>query len=401
MKGGKEVLRSLVGTVAIDPFWLASLDLKEQIKEFKKLVRVDTSAIDAAIKQEIGERELMGRMVRQLDGAIKDDPNNHIAMDQHLAKYEKELPLEDRPEKLQKAIQHNREYAIKQTAIENAEARLESLVEEIDDINNRINDLIKLRQRKHDEITEIQIGVSNTQQWLAANPELDTTQMQLEIDEINQFNLERANLQSYLKKIEQKKDYDQQYEQQKQKVRELENQRAELVKNATRVIPDFEFLEKRYDDDGKLIDDREGPYYRGVPISALSHTELVLFAINFKQSLDGNGLPVIIVDDLESVGSEGRAALEELCRQGKCQAIVSMVDTKQSDLKLVLKNDLSFDRPDEDIVLEQSENGLQEASKANGAAKTDDSAPTTQQDAQASREALKAFEDDFGDTGND
>jgi hypothetical protein len=402
MKGGKEVLRSLVGTVAIDPFWLASLDLPDQVKEFKKLIRVDTSELDKQIKTEIGERETLGRIVRQLDGAIKDDPNNRIDMEQHLAKYAEEKPLEDRRQKLDEAIKHNREYAVKHTSVINAEARVETLTLEIDDINRRIADLITQRDRKTIDIEQTRQGIAATQQWLAANPEKDTAQMQKEIDEINEFNMERANLQSFIQKMQQKKRHDEEYAQQKAKVKQLEEQRAELVKSATRVIPDFEFLEKRYDEDGKLIDDREGPYYRGVPISALSHTELVLFGINFKQALD-NGLPIIIVDDLESVGSEGIRALETLCQEGKCQAIVSLMDKKTSDLKIVLKNNLSFENADEDIVLDQSENTPQTQNKTNGTPKSDSAVENPTATPDASREALKAFEDDFGDTdtGND
>jgi hypothetical protein len=397
MRGGKEVLRRLVGTVAIDPFWLAGLDLDKQIKEFKKMMRVDTSDIDRQIKDEVAEREILGREVRTLDGSIKADPNNRIDFEQHRLKYEKEKPIGDLPERLKEAIRQNRERTEKLTTLQNQDREATSLANTLNAINEQIRRLTEQRDKIEQQLTSNVEDREKLGLWLSENPEQPIEPIQKEIDDINEFNRERASLQSYFEKMDLKKKKDEEYRQQKLKVNELEERRADMVRKASAIIPDFEFLEPRYDDQGKMIDDREGPYYRGVPISSLSHTELVMFAINFKQALD-SGLPVIIVDDFESVGSEGRKALEDLCQKGVCQAIVSMMDAKQPELKIVLKNSLDFTKSDDETELKQDDKTPTVAqNKTNGATISEKSTTTTQASDEESRASLADFESQFPD----
>lgn len=345
MRGGKEVLRELVGAVAIDPFYLQGLDLKDQIREFKKLMRIDTKDFDKRIKEAEGEREVIGRMVRNLDGSIKNDPNNRIDFEQHKAKYAKEKEMNTRQEDLKEYIKHNQEHARKTEKVKSLELRTETINDDILAIDRQIEELLKQKQKMQDTQVAIAHDLDATSEWLAENPPKDTDALQAEIDEIHEFNRERSSLLAFFDKKEEYAKKLQEYNDQKALVTKMVAEKQEYIKNNLVQIPGFEFLEPKYDDQGQLVDDREGPYYNGVPLSGLSTTELVTFAIEFKKSLVG-GLPVVIVDDLESVGSKGRAALAQMCHEGKCQAIVSIMDAKVNDLKIVLKNDLNISDSD-------------------------------------------------------
>jgi hypothetical protein len=338
MAGGKEVIRRIVGPVAFSPFELVKMEPAEQVKEFKKIFNVDTTSLVSARQIVYDERTLINRSIKQINNWMQQ---NGIVIDEEFLKkleqYAEPKELGELPAQLEHAKKINDERWLKQTNLGYAAKDKERL-------NLEIKELEKQIRAKEEELLTINDNVLKIENFLAENPEIPVTPIEQEIREIAEHNELRSNLTLVIAKQQELESYIAESAIKTKLIKEKDEEIQEYIKNAIPEMEDIKLYEPAVAEDGTVTEDRNGLYYQEKPISVLSTTEQITFGMALKEQINPNGLPVLILDDFESVGSLGREAVDEMAARG-WQAIIAEVDPSQSTLKVVLKNTIKDAQP--------------------------------------------------------
>jgi hypothetical protein len=361
MEGSKEVLRKIIGPVAISPFELKDLKPEDQLIEYKKLCKIDTAEIDKQLKELRTERTMIGRRKKELEGWLKTDPAYSIDMEEKMERLANPIILDPLMAKLDAANKKIQEIAQIRQTLTNLEVNEKGILQNISDIEEQIANLQKRLEAQRESLKTTRAELANTDIMLQSRlqDEPNIEEIQQEIKVANEHNAERERLQEYLLKYKELEEKQQEYEEKSQEIDRKEKEKGDLIVANGLSVPGLEFREPKTDSEGAVVDDSEGLYFEGKPLSFLSTTEIIKFGVMLKNAIDernGNkGLPVLIMDDFESVGSKGRAEVERLCREEGYQALVAIMDPEVSQLKVVIQNDLNINLDDQKNGTDQTQ----------------------------------------------
>lgn len=387
MSSGKEVLRNVVGRVAVDPFSICKKKPEEQIEYFQQIFHIDTTALETQYQNIYQSRTTVNRQKKDLIGFLNLDGAASIDAAAKAEKYKEEKVLGDLPEKMTTANVTNTARLLAEQEIENTKTRkvgisgkvdtnlaeIKQLEDYITDLENkiatakgRINDRQLLIVACNEEMGMADNIITEKTKWLAETPAVDVSDLQRQIDEINEYNVERGKHLIWMAKYD---EYNKKVQESKDLTQELKNKEAEILKAITDKQGDLKNIklyvpvkptEEEETTDAKdakvekpAPDDRLGLYWRDKPISVLSTTEKMQFGFELQAEINP-GFPILLLDDFESVGSGGRAELVKMCQDKGWTALVTIVDPRQGDLKIELKNDLN-ENPPKQLTTEELE----------------------------------------------
>lgn len=342
MSGGKEVLRSIVGNVSFSVLSLIKLDTGKQISEFKKIFHIDTTEKAAKRKVIYDSRTLINKQIEAIKGYLVQN-NVDEAFKKKIIEYQNEKELGDLPEQLKRANEISEQKLLKGQDHTNNNAKITTLNDDIFTIDKQIALLQKQKEEKQEQINnlnkeneKIMEDITVIMEESLQNPK---DELEKKIKDINDFNTERNKVILTVKKIQEMEALQKQSAGKTDELIKMDEEIETYVKSKIPDLGSIKLYEKKVEEDGTVTEDREGIYFEDKPISILSTTEAISFGMKLKAAINPDGLPIILLDDFESVGSIGRAALEDMASKG-WQALVAEVDSKQSNLKVVLKNNL-------------------------------------------------------------
>lgn len=355
MHGGKEALRALVGQVAINPFEFKDLKPSEQIIEYKRLCKIDTTEIDTTLKELSSERVLIGRKARDLQGWIEAHNENSIDLEEKAIRLKDPIELAPLLEEQKKAVQHNQLIEQKSTDIANLSKDLQRFEEQKQEILNQMEALQKRLYDVTAKQSQIMQQIDSEKQEFVKLVPIEVAEIAEKIQKATAHNEERTNFEEFRIKLKEHTEAQKEYDQKTEEIAKAREKKAEIIKNSQIKVAGLEFREPTYDEKGVQLTYDEGMFYEGRPIRSLSTTEIVKLGVMIKNAIDHyngfKGLPVLIVDDFESIGSDGVQEIEKLCREENYQAIVAYMDRTVPNLKVVIKEDLNFDDATKDQIL--------------------------------------------------
>lgn len=347
MKGGVTTLRRLIGTVALDPFWLKKLDVQKQAEFLQEYFGLDTKDLDERRKIIYKERTAINSSIKELDTILKT--NKHYGSDPvALAKtYE-----EDKSEQLRQLVFDRDAGNEKNLYIVELEAKIKSNLDKISqkhdertELEKQIQMLIKKLEIIDEDVANISNSIEEDNNWLERpeNQKIDIQEVQSQIDEINNYNFQQKEVAAYIQNALRLEKYRKESEQKSAALKEIDAERERYIKEKQPQVPGLVVYNPSESDGDTPAETRNGMYWHDKPIGVLSTTEIITMCVELQKAMNPNGLPILLLDDFESVGSKGQAEVLKLCQEEGYQAIVSFMDPKQSDLKIVLKNDLSHE----------------------------------------------------------
>lgn len=346
MSGGKEVLRKIVGSVAIAPFALMKMDVESQVNEFKKIFTIDTAALDGKRKATYDQRTIINGQIKsivtvlQQADIISKEGTVNPDFKEKMEKYQEEKSTGDLPDRIKTATDTNEEIKKKQADFENTVDKIQGYENDMIELDKQIQ---LLQQQRNNKVTQKNLlEVSNDERlaFLKENQPVDMQQLETELHEINDHNTERGRIVVHVSKIQELEDLQNRAAEKTKALKETDKEIDAYIKSAIPELVTIKMYEPKTDEEGKVVEERKGIYWNDKPISILSKTEAITFGMELKSAVNPDGLQILLLDDFESVGSLGRAALEHMAGMG-WQALIAEMDLNQTDLKVVLKKDLT------------------------------------------------------------
>lgn len=356
MSGGKEVLRDIVGSVAIAPFSIMKMDADEQTEEFKKIFKIDTSALTGKRKAVYDQRTLINGQIKSIRNTLQQAQiiNAEGVINKEFTEkmtiYQEEKLVGDIPDKLKKAREDNEKLGHTQNLWNQTQDKINDLENDITELDKQI--LLLQEQRNNKKANVDKLGQENATrlEYLKSVEPVDLSEIEKELKEINDHNTERSRIIIHISKIQEMEELQEQSATKTKALKDFDKEIEDYIKKA---IPEnlgsIKLYEPKTDPEtGAVTEDRKGIYWNEKPVSILSKTEAITFGMELKSAVNPNGLSVLLLDDFESVGSLGVKALNEMAQKG-WQALIAEMDLKQSNLKIVLKKDLTNVKEDKTI----------------------------------------------------
>lgn len=349
--GGKEAIRLLVGNVAISPFEVCKKDTGEQISFFKKVFKIDSAALETEYNVVYDERTLINRQINAINAYFLKEGINENFLKEKLAAYQEEKKLGELPDLLILAKKKNKERDIVITEQDTAERDLRFINSNI----NEYEDQIKLLQQKISTKIlerEYQIKVINEKvMFLEENKPQDESAIQKQIDDINNYALEREKLSGFVMKVNELNDLTESSKNKTTSLKEKLKAIDDLIISLTPDLKDIKMYQPKKSETGEVLETREGIFWMDKPIGILSTTEKIAFGIELQKAINPNGLPLLLIDDFESVGSLARKEIIEMIKKEGYRAIVAEMDLNTPNLKVVLKNDF-ISSPEDKVLID-------------------------------------------------
>lgn len=361
MSGGKEVLRKIVGNVSLSPFALRRMAAGDQTEEFKKIFKIDTTALKNDRNKIFQDRRIINAQVKQLkttlqtEGVLDDKGNVIVSFSEKMERYQEVKILEPVLDQLKEANGIKATLTQKSNELESNNQKSLQIDAFVKDINKQIK---ILEQRKADHLaqkelltgqnTEIEKYIENSSTitiLMDGDGEKMMVQdavefLEAKVTEYGDHNQVRNNIVVNVSKLQQMNDL---VESSNIKSGDLDKKDKEIEGYIKSVLPPMDSIsiyEPTFDEEGKPVDTREGIYWNQKPINILSTTETITFGMELQKFVNPDGLPILLFDDFESLGSLGRNAVDYMSASG-WQALTAEVDPKQTDLKVILKKSVN------------------------------------------------------------
>lgn len=335
--GGKEIWRKLTGEAQIDPFALVKEKPEEQLKKLKNWLQIDTSTIDQKKKDKSDTRKLEKKILAQKKSFLEQHPQQAIDLEAKAIRLMEEKPVEVLQEKLKTSITHNNEVVMLQAQLGGINSKIIDFQSEIEGLERRL-----ALTRGH--LESFQKSATEVEEKLNKKPAIPLEDIYEEIRLVEAHNLERRDFLEYMDKVRDLKDHEKTVADLTSQIEIYENEREKYIEQSLSVLPGLSIQEPIKNEEGEVVDAREGILYHGRPLASLSTTETMTFGIELKEAMSGKakngGIKMIFVDDYESTGSGGQQAIAKLCEEKGWSAILAVMDTDQEDLKITLTNEL-------------------------------------------------------------
>lgn len=317
----KGTLAGLVGAIDFDvdefvELSKSSAGRKKQVEIFKSLLPLEVRdyirKYEVHIASNYEERTEVNRKLKELEGAMKSSKFYGVR-DFSMYKPVDVTQVNNELTELKKANQKREE-------IINRYNNRERDIKKIDDgILELEEKLAKLKQERQ-ELSEMN---NQAQEWLKANPEKDTTELEQKILQASEINLEAQKATEYQAQVK--------------KHEELTNEAGELtalIDSERQMIADCIRNDMDSPVAGLTYDD-ETLLYNGVPVSPDNLSTSTIMELGAKLMMAKNPeAGILFLPRMESMGSKRRAELFEMMNKNGWQLIGEVVEPGTKKLKI-------------------------------------------------------------------
>lgn len=322
-KGGREAIRELVGEIWIDPVALQRMKPEKQVQWYKDLCKIDTNGYDEKIESYREERTLIGREVKDLNGYISQSDDT-LDVEANVKLYAEERSIESllsRQQQLSK--QKERKYRIKEQlaaqnqAIVEAKERIHAWETQI------LSEKVKIEAAESKAIALMEENAA-----IPTDIDLSFKEVTESINDNQNYNTKRAKFLSVLEKYKSLEKKKAEYDGYSDKITTAEAEKNDYIRT------------KQINVEGLVLKD-DGLFLNDVPVSALSTTEIVTLTKLIQQQINPNGIPIMIIDDGESMGSKFIDEIDHLARTVPDMKIfMSIMNRTEKELKIEFKDKL-------------------------------------------------------------
>ena len=309
-------MKELLGVPGVSPIAIKTAKLKEQLKYFHQYAGKNADEFDAedtrlkeAAKGYANSRAEANKQYKALKETLADEPM-FASWEQSEAKFGQEKSLKTLSERLDAAGKRS-------DLLIQAEVKLKSL-------KKREEELLA-------ELAEVQAGISKGQKYVDANKDAkkEYDQIRAEYDNAAQH---QANYNKWKDIKAKQRDMDE-FETIVQQMDAKEKECIEARKKLhAEILPDIKGVEIVLEDEyenGKLVRP-EGFYRNGANAAQMSMGEWITTVIEI---LKKNKTKVLILDELEAIGSEGVELLHKLANSG-CHILAAEVSRGTKTLEI-------------------------------------------------------------------
>lgn len=296
------ILDKLASKVTFDPLAFLRLEAFDQVVKLRKLVALDTNALDTERTRIYAERTILNRQVDQKEAVLKIYTRYEDAPKE---------PAESKPilDKIAEIAEHNRRRESAAYQVKNAESKVKSDGESVEAAEKALANA-KLRQ------TESKAALVKAKEACAPYAEAkDDAVLRKELEAVEETN----------KKVQANQNYDQ---------RATELASAKAVANAvTKRIQeiDAEKLKKlseiKYPIEGLSISDAGTVTFEGLPLAQASQAAQMRISVAIAAAMNPK-LRVMLIRDGSLVDEEGLTLLEGLAREFDLQIWIERVGKK-------------------------------------------------------------------------
>ncbi len=345
--GAKTKLQEIFGDVLLDPFKLKDMKLKEQADSIREIFNIDTNKFDKDHSTLYTERTAINKSAETLAVSISNNPHNTIDLEGRYEHFELEKDLKAIEERRTLAWERKNAVAIHKLNLENLRKEKVRLDRQNEDLENQIKAIQAQIQLNNTKTFETIDAINTENIWLIDNEELaeKVEEVEQEYKDAVEFNQNRKDFQAFVADAQSYDEITKESKRMTQELKDIASDREKYIRSKIGGIHGMEILEKKYGEDGKIIDDREGVYFLNKPLQVLSTTEMFKFCMLVRKAVNGNTIPLILMDSFEKVGTFAEKEIVKMCQEEGWHAIVA--ERKDNlPLQIILKNDLDFEKTD-------------------------------------------------------
>jgi energy-coupling factor transporter ATP-binding protein EcfA2 len=308
----KGTLAALTGAIGFDIDEFVSLSKtsagqKKQVEIYKSfldeeiIAEIDT--LQAKVKSLEVDRTETGREEKRLKAVIESHP---LRNEMELTKF-KEVDTAALLESLNAANKKNetiRDIALKTAGKLSDISQTDNAIEEFE------RKIKELKEKKAVLLVEHEKGVK----WLEVNKEIDTTDIQTQINEASETNKKAAQAAQLIKDREAHAQAAESYGEATANIESQKTEIASFIKEMAVPVDGLQF------DDDMLI-------YKGVPVSeaSLSTSEIMELGLLMKVA-ENKGLGILFLERGESLGAQRLKDIQEMAAKNNMQLIIEQVE---------------------------------------------------------------------------
>jgi hypothetical protein len=295
---GQTFLNKLLGDNATDVMSFMSKPAAKQREILVKLTGTDTSSIDKEIEMVFADRTKVGHEVERLQSVLRS--TKYVS-----EKGEKDIPLKDLSEKLDKILEHNQK-------IKKAQQTKMTLVDDIENLKRQI-------EKTQAALTEKQEELSNVEIELVGEELQDKAAIFAEIKSIEADNAVRRENKKYSETREALRAQEKLQEEKTEKIEKLRADKIAAIASAK-----FPIVGLSFGSDCVLFNKR--------PLEDASSAEQIMVGIAIlSKIIPADGIRILRCNNGSLIDNENMRKIEELAEREQVQIWIEMIMNSVSD----------------------------------------------------------------------
>lgn len=331
LKSPKTMLQQLIGPAGISPMLLKQMNPAEQVKWMRSLftLDVDEQKMELEIKKKYDdaykERTKTNNEYNRIETVLNSN-KYYVAAEQWQTYFDK-TDYDTLQESVADVQKRKQDYDKAVDAIPVMKSNLKIFESDIDVLEEQLKNIQARLDDKKELALALTKRISEGETYVESNKTVvdEIEQLSEKIKEASEF---KAHEQGFDNMKKQKYDMDHQSD---EKIRlnglvdEYAKLKKEYIKQFTPDIPDFEVCIK---DEG---DNREGLYYKTLPLSILAESELWELATQIWKAM---GVKIIYVENVNSLGSGAVDKFNEFLKSGGAYIFGTKMNRSENNLKI-------------------------------------------------------------------
>ena len=317
----QSVLDALIGELSFDPLEFTRLSAKDQVTNLIKAgnIKIDLEDYSNQIKALYDQRTEVNREFKKLE-ALRSQaelPENYETLP------DKEIPatkLNDELKGAYRQIQDNNEKVKLLDDLNNSKTRIEA---DIQQVKNQIEDLQHKLTAKTNELHDTGLRIEKGQKVVSELPKVDIEEIESRISELETINNNIRKKTGYVFLENQAGDLKVEADQLTQQMEELNNEKAEALKNAKLPVAGLSFND-------------EGITFNGVAFAQCSSAEQLKVSLAIAMALNPK-LRVIRIMDGSLLDKDNLKVIEEMAKDKDFQVWIERVET-DDDVAVIIED---------------------------------------------------------------